>query len=442
MMKKVLKRMAAIALIGILSVSTLAGCGAKEDNQSSNTGNEDVNDEQVVNYDQDVKDEQEVSDVKDVKIGVILYNYTDIQGKEIKNYCEYLTQNFPVQFEYQTATANDNDAHLAAVDSLISTGCNGIISGYDSVVGASMEKCEEAGVYYGILLGEAKSEANKDGNYNEYGNWGTVDQSDLYYSDYFLGGIYQFGADHGLELGKTYGQAVVDSGAKKVGAISFPTWAFSDSITICEGFQEVLKAAGVEICESANGGLPEEADFVSVGDDTKAYIEKYKDMDCIFGLSSGMDMVLPAVNEVGRLGTSADRENGKMTIASLGYNESSRKYLEDGSLTIGGVNNYVQSVSYMFTLIFDAVNENNWKTNNEAKFEMNVAINYPTFTNVEELEDFETYMLTTVNNEFENSSVTADELKKVMKSYEGTQNWSDLQSLVSRSIAEIKEIRQ
>lgn len=380
---------------------------------------------------------------KEVKIGVILYNYTDIQGKEIKNYCDnYLAKEFPVTFEYQTAASGDNEAHLAAVDSLISTGCDAIMSGYDTVIGESMEKCDSAEVYYGILFGEAKNESNKDGKYNEWGNWGSKEQSDLYYSDYFLGGLYQFGSDKGYELGKVYGEAVVKSGAKKVGAISFPSYAFADALTICKGFSEVLESAGIEMCnDTKTKSFPAEAGFTSVGDDTKAYIANYEDMDLMFGLSSGMDMVLPAINEVGRLWSSSNEGTGKMKIASLGYNDSSSKYLEDGTLVIGGTNNYVQSVAYLFALMFDAANGYNMKTAEGSGFEYNGAISYPTFSNKEELEDFQKYVLTTTNDNFDNCSVNAKELKSVMKAYEGKGNWSDLQSIISRNIDEIKSNR-
>lgn len=412
------KRIISLVLIVVLAMSLIVGCGSKE-----NSG--------------------ENGKVKNVKIGVILYNYTDIQGKEIKNYCDnYLAKEFPVSFEYQTASSGDNEAHLQAVDSLISTGCDAIMSGYDTVVGESMEKCDSAKVYYGILFGEAKDEADKDGKYNEYGNWGTRDQSNLYYSDYFLGGIYQFGADHGEALGEKYGQAVVDAGMKNVGAISFPSYAFSDAVTICQGFSKVLEANGVNICPNEDtNSLPEEAGFTTVGDDTKAYIAKYPEMDGLFGLSSGMDMVIPAVNEVGRLWSESNSGDGTMKMAALGYNESSEKYLENGTLLIGGTNNYVESVAYLFTMMFDAVNGNNMKTDDASGFEYNASISYPTFSNAEELKDFQTYVLTTTADDFSTCSVTADEMKTVMKAYDGSGSWTELNELVSRDFDVVKAAR-
>ena len=437
-----MKKRLALILVSIFLLSlALTGCSAKEGKNGTEASQGPSEAPQVTTAAEET--ESTPADVKEVKIGVILYNYTDIQGKELKNYCDnYLAKNFPVTFEYQTATANDNDAHLAAVDALISTGCNAIMSGYDTVIGEAMERCDAAGVYYGILFGEAKDEADKDGKYNEYGNWGTTEQSNLFYSDYFLGGIYQFGADHGYELGKTYGNAVVASGAKKVGAISFPIYAFGDSIPMCQGFSEVLTGAGVTLCTNNDTNtLPAEAGFATVGDDTKAYIGNFTDMDCIFGLSSGMDMVLPAVNEAGRLWSSSNNGAGAIKLAALGYNESSRQYLEDGTLVIGGTNNYVQSAAYLFALMFDAANGHNWKTDSASSFEINGTINYPTFTNADELNDFETYILTTTKNDFTKCSVTAEELKGVLKAYSGSGSWKDLSGVISRSIAEIKTAR-
>ena len=191
-----------------------------------------------------------------------------------------------------------------------------------------------------------------------------------------------------------------------------------------------------------SGTIPAEAGFTSVGDDTKTYIANYTDMDGILGLSSGMDMVLPAVNEVGRLWSETNNGEGAMKIAALGYNDSSRKYLEDGTLIIGGTNNYVESVAYLFTLMFDAANGHNMKTDENSGFAYNATINYPTFTNTDELTDMETYMLTTINNDFSKCSVSADEMKSVMKTYGGSGSWADLSGYVARTISEIKEVRQ
>lgn len=198
----------------------------------------------------------------------------------------------------------------------------------------------------------------------------------------------------------------------------------------------------MNICPNEDtNSLPEEAGFTTVGDDTKAYIAKYPEMDGLFGLSSGMDMVLPAVNEVGRLWSESNSGDGTMKMAALGYNESSEKYLENGTLLIGGTNNYVESVAYLFTMMFDAVNGNNMKTDDASGFEYNASISYPTFSNAEELKDFQTYVLTTTADDFSTCSVTADEMKTVMKAYDGSGSWTELNELVSRDFDVVKAAR-
>lgn len=51
------------------------------------------------------------------KIGVMLYNFTDIQGTEIKSYCEYLEKNFDVEFVYE-AGRSCREHHFVIISSL------------------------------------------------------------------------------------------------------------------------------------------------------------------------------------------------------------------------------------------------------------------------------------------------------------------------------------
>ena len=87
------------------------------------------------------------------KIGVMLYNFTDIQGTEIKSYCEYLEKYFDVEFVYEAVGSND-EAHISGLQNLLSQGCNAVISGYDTALSRSIAMCEDAGAYYAVLLGE------------------------------------------------------------------------------------------------------------------------------------------------------------------------------------------------------------------------------------------------------------------------------------------------
>ena len=78
-MKRTNKMVALLLACVMLMMAFLAGCGTQ--NATSAESGEQAQEETV----------------KSVKIGIILYDYTDIQGKELKNYCDnYLAQNFPV----------------------------------------------------------------------------------------------------------------------------------------------------------------------------------------------------------------------------------------------------------------------------------------------------------------------------------------------------------
>ena len=86
-----------------------------------------------------------------VKIGVVMYGYTDEQGKSTQEYCNYLSENFNVEFVYEKTDYND-DAHVGCVENLISAGCKAVISAYDTSLESSIQTCESAGVYYVLAL--------------------------------------------------------------------------------------------------------------------------------------------------------------------------------------------------------------------------------------------------------------------------------------------------
>ncbi|MNC72675.1 hypothetical protein D3C75_1237610 [compost metagenome] len=76
----------------------------------------------------------------------MLYNYTDIQGQEIKSYGSYLENNFNVKFNYATVGSSEED-HIKGLENLLASGVDGIISGYDTALEQSVSLAEEAGVY-------------------------------------------------------------------------------------------------------------------------------------------------------------------------------------------------------------------------------------------------------------------------------------------------------
>ena len=59
---------------------------------------------------------------KRIKIGVVMYSFSDVQGKTIENYCNYLSKNLPLDFAFE-ATNYQDDQQISAVENLISSGC-------------------------------------------------------------------------------------------------------------------------------------------------------------------------------------------------------------------------------------------------------------------------------------------------------------------------------
>lgn len=254
-----------------LSVSLLTGCGAAAGNGAgANDGAKEVT----------TIAEETAADVNEAtgdtyKIGIVMYQWTDSQGENIQKFCDYLSKNMNVSFEYES-TYYDDDAQLDCVENLISKGCNAIISGYDTNIVAALSTCEEAGVYYAVALDQ-------------------ITEEDLagMESKFFVGGTRQFGGDLNA-LGEEYAEAVADSGVTHIGGISFPAWAFSDAPAIYDGFKNKLSAAGITVDELtfASGMTADD-----IQQNTKDLVNATAGMDAIFGMSSGLDFVYPASRE-------------------------------------------------------------------------------------------------------------------------------------------------
>ena len=152
-MKKFLSRLCALAIAGAAVAGTfsMAGCG----------------------------------DEAQYKIGILLYNFTDIQGQQIESYASYLEDNFDVSFTY-VAVGQDDDSHIQGLESCINQGCNAVFSGYNTAIDRCVEMCESAGVYYGLLLADTATSSISE---------------DALESKYFLGGVKQFSISETQKFG-------------------------------------------------------------------------------------------------------------------------------------------------------------------------------------------------------------------------------------------------
>jgi|SRR5690554_701362 len=337
------------------------------------------------------------------KIGVLMYNYTDVQGLEVKAYGDYLEKNFNVQFEYVTVGAED-EKHIQAIENLTAKGVNAIISGYETVLNRSVSLAAEAGAYYSVLLAEATQDLDVVGK-----------------NPYFLGGIKQFGEDP-KELGAKYAETVHAAGISKVGVTSFVPFLFLDANNIINGFKERL----IELNSNAVIYDPvfHMFDPAEISNNLSNYMTTNNEMEAIFALGSGMDFIYPALSNAGKL--------GQVKLLTLGYNQSSEGAIKDGSLLMGGTSDVSQALAYSFALIYDKLEGKAYE------HDVNGAINYPTFNSASEVEKFVKYVTATDKSK---GSVTAEELKNVMKSFNNDATYSDLLKLTTRSLQDIEAAR-
>lgn len=350
------------------------------------------------------------------KIGVMLYNFTDIQGTEIKSYCEYLEDNFDVEFVYEAVGSND-EAHISGLQNLLSQGCNAVISGYDTALSRSIAMCEEAGAYYAVLLGEvSKYEYLEENGYQPT----LVEGMD---SKYFLGGVTQFGGNPET-VGVAYAQAAYNAGLKKIGAISFPEFTFKDGKTIYDTFKAELAKLDptAEVYELQTFMYTQELCEAEV---TKL-LTNHPDVEAVLGLGSGLDYIYPALQNNNR---------SDVKLLALGYNNTVESLLS-GSLLTAGTNNYTQCVASVFVRIWDAMNGKSFADQGED--DINGVAGYPIITSQAELEDFKTYIIPADKS---NGSVTAEELKNAMVTYNENATWAGLNELTGRTLEEIKEAR-
>ena len=365
------------------------------------------------------------------KIGVLLYNFTDIQGKQIKEYGDYLEKGFDVKFVY-VSVGSDDDAHIQGLESCLNQGCNAIFSGYNTAIDTCIEKCEEAGVYYGLILGDTQTVEK-------------IAEKNLQ-SKYYLGGVKQFSGDPTV-AGKIFAQVINGTNLTKIAGISFPPFAFVDGTTL---FNQMVADLDSSKTVYSAGNPPMPFPFNYNGDYyyfmfdqglceaevTKMFTE-HADIEIVVGMGSGMDYVLPALRNGG---------HNNVKMLALGYTDDVASYMQDGTLLAAGTNNYVQCMASMFARAYDALESDGtaWYSDRmkstEAFYQYAGAdgvADYTILTSVAEVNDFKAYV---VGNKA-NGPITNDELKQCMLSFNENATWAALNKLTTRTLAQIKTAR-
>ncbi len=364
------------------------------------------------------------------KIGVLLYNFTDIQGKQIKEYGDYLEKDFDVDFVY-VSVGSDDDAHIQGLESCLNQGCNAIFSGYNTAIDTCIEKCEAACVYYGLILGDTQT---------------TQISAAKLQSKYYLGGVKQFGGNPAA-AGTIFANVVNGTEYTKIAGISFPPFAFVDGTTLFNQFTTDLDET--KTVYSA-GNEPMDFPFNYKGDywyfmftqemceaTVTAMFTAHSDIEVVVGMGSGMDYVLPALRNGG---------HNDVKLLALGYTDDVATYMQSGNLLAAGTNNYVQCMASMFARAYDALESNGeaWYKDraaaNSEYYQYNGAdgaADYSILTTVAEVDDFKTYVV----GDKANGPITNEELKQCMLTFNENATWEQLTKLTTKNLAQIKAAR-
>lgn len=364
------------------------------------------------------------------KIGILLYNFTDIQGKQIKEYGDYLKKDFDVEFVYVSVGADD-DAHIQGLESCLNQGCKAVFSGYNTAIDTCIEKCADAGVYYGLILGDTQS---------------TQIATDKLQSKYYLGGVKQFGGNP-ASVGTLFANVINGTDYTKIAGISFPPFAFVDGNALFNKMVEDLSDSKT-VFSAGNDPMP--FPFNYNGDywyfmftqdacesTVTAMFTAHPDIEVVVGMGSGMDYVLPALRNGGHT---------DVKMLALGYTDDVASYMENGTLLAAGTNNYVHCMASMFARAYDALESDGaawYKDRAKADSEgyqyngADGAADYTILTSVAEVNDFETYVV----GKKENGPITNEELKQCMLTYNENATWAELTALTTKTLAQIKTAR-
>lgn len=400
------KKLLSVMLASTMTAALLAGCGSATETDSAQQSDAQTSAETTAESttdDAQAAGETETG-INPIKIGIVMYQWTDSQGENIQNFCSYLSDHMDVTFEYES-TYYDDDAQLSCVENLISKGCDAIISGYDTNIIAALSTCEEAGVYYAVALDQITEE----------------DLSGMT-SEFFVGGTRQFGGDLAA-LGEEYADAVAESGVTHIGGISFPAWAFSDAPEIYTGFQNKLTAAGIIVDDlTFSSGMTAD----EVQQNTKDLVNATEGMDAIFGMSSGLDYVYPEIQGSG------------MKLIAMGYDTSVASLMESGDLLACGNNNHTQAIASCVARLINAKDGNSYPDSAEGTYNEGSIVNgvagYPVIKDAEDLANYQNYIIPA---DGANGCVTVDELLNCVISVNPNATLADLNALTNRSLADV-----
>lgn len=255
---KALKKITALALTGVLTVSSVSMVAAAEPKKAT--------------------------------IGVCFYQDTGKAPEATKAFLESLSDTLNVEFKYGTFTQTDEAANLTKVQELIASGVDGIIGTMDLGTQAILSECEAAGIYYAGYL------CDFDTSY-------TTAHDQIFGNPNFLGTVADGHNPDDVCIGTQsfeslleYNEAHPDAPLTHVSLTIFPVWAFPAQTTAAEQFiaaaEEYNQTAETPITVDP---LDEEVDVLNFAPLDSTYFSKHADTQAIISFAAGTSFVYPTM---------------------------------------------------------------------------------------------------------------------------------------------------
>ncbi len=262
------KRVAALGIAAVMSLSVFVGCGsgsksASGSGSSSSTGVE----------------------TQHHKIGVGLYTDSGKGVDAIKAYLAGISDVVDCEFVYTTLSTYDEATNLTEVQNLISSGCDGIILTADMGTTSIIEECEAAGVYVAGFL-------------CDYNQSMFAAHEQVFENEYFLGTVCDGWAD-ASPYGEMVAEQVIENGYKSVGVVIFPDYAYPNQTECAKVFTEKIEEynATVDASEQIEVKEPTVLNFAPID---ATYFSENSDIDCLFSIAAGSSFVYPQMVAAGR----------------------------------------------------------------------------------------------------------------------------------------------
>lgn len=157
-----MKKLAALLLTAVMTVSMLAGCGEQNKEtggQASDTVSAESTVESSVEEDTEAAEDAVTLDMSEkVKIGILVSDATSAEALAFRNYyTEYIQKQYNVELIYSDELT-DAAGEASAIDNFVTNNCKAVISFSSFDRAAQIEQCDGAGVYYAVATGTLTDE--------------------------------------------------------------------------------------------------------------------------------------------------------------------------------------------------------------------------------------------------------------------------------------------